>query len=110
MADSHPEAFRQSGDYRGSKDFRPIYSLIFLEGEEMHANQEVRDDKIRRRWAEFLEQDLPWMDAVMQEEEWIWEPARAYEESSGRSERFVRGDGDQAIVERPDEPDSPGTS
>jgi hypothetical protein len=66
--DSHPEVFRGSG-HRG--DYRAIYILTFLEGEEMHAEIEDRNGMIRRRWSEFLKEDLPRIDAALKEERWI---------------------------------------
>jgi hypothetical protein len=39
---------------------------------------EDREKEIRRHWSEFLEEDLPRIDSVLQGEEWIWqEPSGA---------------------------------
>ncbi len=43
------------------------------------ADDEEREREIRRHWAEFVEMDLPRLEAALQEERWIWEPGEAEE-------------------------------
>ncbi len=72
LAQAHPEVFRVTGN-RNAK-WVAIYSRQFLGGEAYEdAGQEERKQKIERRWAQFLAEDLPRIDAILKEEAWIWE-------------------------------------
>jgi len=54
-----------------------IFSRRFL-GRRMYeegVSDDEREGEIRRRWAEFLDEDLPRIEAALKEERWIWEPA-----------------------------------
>lgn len=37
-------------------------------------DREQREQKIRRKWIKFLEEDLPRIESALKGEEWIWEP------------------------------------
>lgn len=51
-----------------------IYLNTILEPDSYEdASGEEREKEIRRRWAEFLEHDLPRIDAILKKESWIWE-------------------------------------
>ncbi len=67
------------------------------------------EEKIRKQWEEFLNQDLPRIEAALKEERWIWEPVESDEEPSSQSERFMWGEGDIEITQRADEPEPPNT-
>jgi hypothetical protein len=69
MVTTHPDIFKVTGSWG---KWSAIYTRTFLE-EEMHEDAKVRDEKIRRRWSEFLEHDLPRIDAVIKREGWIWQ-------------------------------------
>ncbi len=70
FAQAHPEVFKVTGN-RNAK-WVAIFSRQFLGGEAYEdADQEERKQKIERRWAEFLAEDLPRIDAVLKEEGWI---------------------------------------
>ncbi len=82
-----------------------LYRRTFLTGRHYEeASDSDREDEIRRAWAEFLDVDLPRIDAALRGERWIWESDELDEGRSGRGERFGWGDGDIRITRRPDEP------
>jgi hypothetical protein len=64
------------------------------------ASDSDREAEIRRRWSEFLNEDLSRLDEVIQGQRWIWESDEAQASSGGR---FVRGEGDIEIAKRSDE-------
>ena len=75
----NPEVFRGASSKRGSK-WSTVFSRPWLK-QEMYddADQVDRGKEIRRRWAEFLQEDLPRLDAALKEESWIWEAAESDE-------------------------------
>ena len=65
--------------FEGAGKLGPKWSKVFnrpwLEEETYDdADQAALEDVIRKRWAEFLEKDLPRIDGVLKGEPWIWEP------------------------------------
>lgn len=70
---SNPSLFEGAGKL-GTKWSR-VFNTPWLK-QEMYddADQVALEDEIRRRWAEFLEKDLPRIDRVLRSEGWIWEP------------------------------------
>ncbi len=51
-----------------------VFSTPVLTAESYEdVGDEERERKIRKRWAEFLETDLPRIDAVLKKEQWIWQ-------------------------------------
>ena len=80
-----------------------IYNRHFLD-ERLYGpdvSEAERTEVIRARWAEFLDVDLPKIDAALKGERSIWESDEGH---SGRGGRFGWGDGDIEITRRPDEP------
>ncbi len=76
LAQAHPEVFKVTGNRKAK--WVAIFSRQFLGGEAYEdADQEERKQKIQSRWAEFLAEDLPRIDAVLKEEAWIWESVEA---------------------------------
>ncbi len=65
-------------------------------------NHEQREQEIRRRWTEFLDNDLPRIEAALKRETWIWESVKTNEEHSDNPSRFVWGEGDVEIREPPE--------
>ena len=54
-----------------------IYNRHFLD-ERLYGpdvSEAERTEVIRARWAEFLDGDLPRIDAALKEERWVWETA-----------------------------------
>lgn len=66
------------------------------------ATDEERERQVRKQWKDFLENDLPRINAALRQEAWIWE-LEGSEDHSGASERFVWGDGDISFRRKPDE-------
>lgn len=57
-----------------ARSWPKIFTRHFLKHEAYEKlNQEEREQEIRGRWAEFLQADLPRIDAALKEEPWIWE-------------------------------------
>jgi hypothetical protein len=53
-----------------------LYRRTFLTGRLYEeASDSDREEEIRRVWTEFLDGDLPQIDAALKEERWIWEAA-----------------------------------
>ncbi len=63
-----------------------IYSRSFLDEGDYgpDVSEAERTEKIRRKWAEFLKEDLHRIDAALKEETWIWESVATDEGPSGR--------------------------
>jgi len=113
MARAHPDVFRITGN--PNSNWTAILSRPFLNREMYeYADPIDRDNEIHKRWAEFLREDLPRIEAALTNEEWIWQSDEFDGGQSGRGERFGWGDGDIVITRRPDEserrasPDEPG--
>lgn len=88
----------------GSRLNPKLYRRTFLRPEFYEeASDSDREEEIRRVWAEFLNDDLPRIDAALKGEGWIWESDEPDEGHSGRGERFRWGDGDIEITRRLDE-------
>jgi hypothetical protein len=103
MARVHPDVFRVTGN--PNSNWTGIFSRSFLNREMYeYADPVDRDKEIHKQWAEFLNVDLPKIDAALKEEKGIWESDEPDEGHSGRGERFGCGDGDIEITRRPDEP------
>jgi len=68
----NPEVFRGASKL-GSK-WSNVFSRLWLK-KEMYENsdQADREKEIRKHWIEFLENDLPRIDAALKNERWIWE-------------------------------------
>lgn len=58
-----------------SSNYPKIYRRIFLNSEfyDEDATDEEREAEISKNWAEFLEDDLPRIDAALKQESWIWQ-------------------------------------
>lgn len=92
-----------------TNDNPKLYRRTFLDSKFFEeATDEVREEEIRKHWMEFLEDDLARIDAALERESWIWESNEASEsaKSSGSGSRFVWGDGDIRITQRPGEGDA----
>lgn len=102
MAHNNPTVFEdapeQLAPFVNTIFVRPILAPELYE----HATDAEREAEIRKNWADFLENDLPRIDAALKREAWIWEPGEA-ENHSDASERFVWGDGDISFLRKPDE-------
>ncbi len=60
----------------GSRLNPKLYRRTFLTGRLYEeASEGDREEEIRRVWTEFLDGDLPQIDAALKEERWIWEAA-----------------------------------
>lgn len=73
MAAANPEVL--SRPRRPEGDWGVIYNRHFLD-ERLYGpdvSEAERTEVIRARWAEFLNEDLPRIDAALKEERWIWE-------------------------------------
>ena len=70
---NNPEVFSGANSNLGGK-WSNVFSRPFLK-QEMYedADQKEREEKIRRHWTEFLEEDLPRIDAALKQESWIWQ-------------------------------------
>lgn len=91
-----------------TNDNPKLYRRTFLDSKFFEeATDEVREEEIRKHWTEFLEEDLPRIEAALERESWIWEPNEASKsaKTSGSDSRFVWGDGDIVITRRPGEGD-----
>ena len=72
MAQDNPEIFEVSR--RIASKYNAIFSRSFLTKEMYEiADHEERKREISKKWTEFLENDLPRIDAVLKNERWIWE-------------------------------------
>jgi hypothetical protein len=70
MAHAHPDVF--SVPRRTSIKWTPIFTRRYLREEAYEdATDSDREKQIRHHWAKFLDEDLPRMDAVLREHEWI---------------------------------------
>ncbi len=72
MAHDHPDVF---GAAPGSlHQITSLYEKSMLTPEFYEdATDEDREEEIRRHWTEFIQDDLPRIQAALSEEEWIWE-------------------------------------
>ncbi len=72
MVRANPDVFDISSNL-GNK-WTGILTRAFLEqGTYSNTDHEDREKEIRKRWAEFLEADLPRIDTVFKKEGWIWQ-------------------------------------
>ena len=56
-------------------DYPKLFKRIFLTPEHYEeCSDSEREQEIRRQWGEFLEKDLPRIEAALKKETWIWEP------------------------------------
>lgn len=62
---------RTSGFKHGAIFIRSFLAKTMYEADFTH---EEREAEIRRQWAEFLDRDLPRIEAAMEKEMWIWDP------------------------------------
>lgn len=61
---------------------------------------EEREQEIRRQWDEFIERDLPKIEAALKKEQWIWEPVQQSEgTSSGVSN--LTGEENETVLDEP---------
>ena len=73
MAQTNPSVFGTPRNYVASH--YDILSRTLLEKSMYEeATDSDREKEVRRRWAEFLDEDLPRIDAALKEERWIWAP------------------------------------
>lgn len=92
-----------------TNDTPKLYRRTFLHSRFFEeATDEVREEEIRRHWTEFIDKDLPCIEAALERESWVWEPNEGSEsaKTSGSDSRFVWGDGDIVITPRSDEGDN----
>ncbi len=76
VARANPEVFIVPRSLGGK--WLPLFSCHLLRQEAYEdLDDEEREKEIRRRWREFLDQDLPRIDAVLKNEAWIWEAVEA---------------------------------
>lgn len=72
VARSNPDAFEEPWKAAGA--WYVLFSREFLDGRMYEdATDNEREEKIRRHWTEFLEEDLPRIDATLKQESWIWQ-------------------------------------
>jgi hypothetical protein len=71
MVQAHPDVFDTPHNYVDS--YYDIFSRTLL-GQEMYEAAGNLDTELRERWAEFLDQDLPRIEAALRAEAWIWDP------------------------------------
>lgn len=70
LARAHPDVF--SVPRRPSTRWTPIFTRRYLREEDFEdATDSDREKQIRHHWTKFLDEDLPRMDAVLREDEWI---------------------------------------
>ena len=70
LARAHPDVF--SVPRRASTRWTPIFTRRDLREEDYEeATDSDREKQIRHHWSKFLDEDLPRMDAVLREDEWI---------------------------------------
>ncbi len=76
MARVNPEVFVVPRSL--SSKWLPIFSRHLLR-EEAYADldEKERNEEIRRRWNQFIEEDLPRIEAALKKETWIWDPVEA---------------------------------
>lgn len=79
--------------------FRCILSSEFYEDQVTDAEREW---EIRKNWTNFLENDLPRIDAALKQEAWIWQTEES-EDLSDASDRFVWKEGDISFLRKSDE-------
>lgn len=78
MARRNPSAFAQAPDK--TESYITLFERPLLRNELLaELPGEGREREIRRRWAAFLEEDLPRIEAALESETWIWESAGAAE-------------------------------
>lgn len=72
-----------------TQEWMKLYGRTFLTPQFCDdATDDEREAEIRKNWADFLENDLPRIDAALKQEAWIWEPEESGE-PSGASNRFI---------------------
>jgi hypothetical protein len=76
MARAHPDVFETPHSLQaGGSPFYQIFSRQLLEQRMYEDATDLElETELRGRWAEFLREDLSRIDAVLKQEEWIWEP------------------------------------
>ncbi|CAN5607931.1 hypothetical protein BH24ACT21_BH24ACT21_12250 [soil metagenome] len=74
MALRQDDKIFQNAQPPNDKSGTKIYSKNFLTPEFCeNATDNERDTEIHRCWTEFLEEDLPRIDAALKQESWIWQ-------------------------------------
>ena len=72
MVRANPDTFEEL--WQAADAWYSIYTCELLSGRMYEDGDQVdREREIRRRWAQFLNEDLPRIDAALKEERWIWE-------------------------------------
>jgi hypothetical protein len=57
-----------------TEDYPKLYKRIFLTPEHYEVcSESEREQEIHRQWSEFLDNDLPQIEAAVRKETWIWE-------------------------------------
>ena len=70
LAHAHPEVF--SVPRRASTKWTPVFTRRYLREEDYEdATESDLEKQIRHHWTKFLDEDLPKIDAVLRENEWI---------------------------------------
>ena len=101
IACANPQVFSVPSNVK--RDWLPIYSRPLIRPEAYEdLDDEEREEEIRRQWDEFLDNDLPRIDAALKAEEWILESVEPDEGQSSQGSRFVWGEGDIEIDRRPE--------
>ncbi len=73
MGQKDESLFNDLGDPHKSNNPK-LYRRTFLTPELFtDGSDQEREQEIRRQWAEFLDEDLPRLQAALKEEAWIWE-------------------------------------
>lgn len=82
MAQANPAIFEIPRELAGK--YNTIFSRSLLK-KEMYENtdHEEREREIRRRWSEFLEEDLPQIEAALKDERWIWQEPNGADNTVG---------------------------
>jgi hypothetical protein len=63
-----------------SSQWPKLYRLAFLTAESIeNGSDNDLEQEIRRQWGEFLDKDLPRIEAALKKETWIWEPVEPEE-------------------------------
>lgn len=78
IVDKHSELFKVTGSWG---QWSRVFNRTFLDDEEMNRDIQELNSRIRKQWADFLENDLPRIDAALKQERWIWESSETDEPS-----------------------------
>ena len=76
MATNNPNVFRRPAKTPKGREIEIFARPILFPDLYQDASPDVREQEILRHWNEFLDEDLPRIEAALRREAWIWEPDR----------------------------------